>query len=44
MAFLYISQIKVNFLPVGHMHEDVDQFFSNVSTFWERVGAETLTG
>ena len=27
------TQIKVNFLPVGHTHEDVDQLFSKVSTY-----------
>ena len=38
------TQIRVNFLPVGHTHEDVDQFFSKVSTHLHRVGAETITG
>ena len=37
-------QIRVNFLPVGHTHEDVDQFFSKVSTSLMRVGAETVNG
>lgn len=37
-------QIRVNFLPVGHTHEDVDQFFSRVGARLRRVGAETLLG
>lgn len=37
-------QIRVNFLPVGHTHEDIDQFFSKVSTNLARVGAETING
>ena len=39
-----MPQVKVNFLPVGHTHEDVDQFFSKVSTYLTRNGAETLPG
>ena len=35
-------QIRVNFLPVGHTHEDVDQFFSKISAHLSRVGAETI--
>ena len=38
------TQVKVNFLPVGYTHEDVDQFFSKVSTYLNRVGAESLPG
>ena len=37
-------QIRVNFLPVGHTHEDVDQFFSKISAHLSRVGAETING
>ena len=37
-------QIRVNFLLVGHTHEDVDQFFSRVGARLRRVGAETLLG
>ena len=36
-----MPQVKVNFLPVGRTHEDVDQFFS---TYLNRNGAETLPG
>lgn len=39
-----LLQVRVNFLPVGHTHEDVDQFFSKVSTHLLRVGAETING
>ena len=34
----------MNFLPVGHTHEDIDQFFSKISTHLSKVGAETLLG
>ena len=27
------EQVYLNFLPVGHTHEDIDQFFSRISTF-----------
>ena len=37
-------QVRVNFLPVGHTHEDVDQLFSKIATHLNRVGAETLQG
>jgi hypothetical protein len=26
------EQITINFLPVGHTHEDIDQFFSRIAT------------
>lgn len=29
---------------MGHTHEDVDQFFSKVSSYIKRVGAETVSG
>ena len=34
--------MKLNFLPVGHTHEDVDQFFSKISPKIQQTGAETL--
>lgn len=34
----------MNFLPVGHTEEDVDQFFSKVSIYLLCVGAETING
>ena len=33
----------MNFLPVGHTHEDIDQMLSEISTFLERQGAGTLS-
>ncbi len=36
--------MRVNFLPVGHTHEDIDQFFSRISTQLNQTGAETLPG
>ena len=38
------EQIKVNFLPVGHTHEDVDQMFSRLSEYLKKQGAESLNG
>ena len=34
----------MNFLPVGHTHEDVDQFFSKVSQRLKLKGAESFSG
>jgi len=34
----------VNFLPVGHTREDIDQFFSKVSHRLNKKGAETFEG
>ena len=34
----------MNFLPVGHTHEDIDQSFSKISTHLSKVGTETLLG
>ena len=41
---IILLHVKVNFLPVGHTHEDVDQFFSRVSTHLSRTGAESIRG
>ena len=43
LLFLYI-QIKFNFLPVGHTHEDVDQMFSRISGHLRKQGAESIAG
>ena len=37
-------QVRVNFLPVGHTHEDVDQMFSCIGKRLLRVGAESPAG
>ena len=37
-------QVRINFLPVGHTHEDVDQFFSRISEGLRKNGAETFYG
>ena len=34
----------MNFLPVGHTHEDIDQLFSKVSQAIRRSGCESLPG
>ena len=34
----------MNFLPVGHTHEDIDQFFSKVSHKLKKSNVETFLG
>jgi len=36
--------VQLNFLPVGHAHEDVDQLFSKIAAELRRAGAESLLG
>ena len=31
VALGHFNEVEVNFLPVGHTHEDIDQFFSRIS-------------
>ena len=40
----FFPQIRLNFLPVGHTHEDVDQLFSRIAQRLCRVGAESIPG
>ena len=35
-------EVIVSFLPVGHTHEDIDQFFSRVSIYMKRNDAVTM--
>lgn len=44
MQLASIIQVQVNFLPVGHTHEDVDQLFSKISAELKRGGAESIPG
>ena len=37
-------KVKVNFLVVGHMHEDIDQLFSKVAEEIYAHGCESLPG
>ncbi|XP_066302145.1 uncharacterized protein [Branchiostoma lanceolatum] len=37
-----VRKVKLSFLVVGHTHEDVDQFFSRISTTLKRSEATTL--
>ena len=34
--------MTVNFLPVGHTHEDVDQMFPRISEALRRIGADSV--
>ncbi|XP_070548740.1 uncharacterized protein [Ptychodera flava] len=36
------EEVMINFLPVGHTHEDVDQMFSRVSTALRKANSFTL--
>ena len=38
----FVFQIKLNFLMVGHTHEDVDQMFSRISSKLAKVDVHTL--
>ena len=40
----YTVQVRLNFLPVGHTHEDIDQFFSKVSHKLKKSNVETFQG
>lgn len=37
-------QVVINFLPVGHTHEDIDQLFSKVADELCHNGSECLPG
>ena len=37
-------QVQINFLPVGHIHEDVDQLFSRIGEKIRKSGCESLPG
>ena len=47
-VFLVLQKLtllyKINFLPVGHTHEDVDQLFSKIDVELRRGGCESLPG
>ena len=37
-------KVQINFLPVGHTHEDIDQVFSRVSDNLRQSGCESIPG
>lgn len=39
-----LFQVQINFLPVGHTHEDIDQVFSRVSDNLRQSGCESIPG
>ena len=41
---LLVFQIRVNFLPVGHTHEDIDAFFGVYSKHLDKLDIYTVTG
>ena len=43
LLFGVFERIFVNFLPVGHTHEDVDQIFSRISVYLRRHNALSLS-
>ena len=40
----FILKVSINFLPVHHTHEDVDQFFSRIAAQLRKTGAESVPG
>ena len=38
------TKVQINFLPVGHTHEDIDQLFSKISETIRHNGCESLPG
>ena len=40
---LFCIQIKISFLPVGHTHEDIDQFFSRISEHLKKQNIQTMS-
>ena len=42
IKFNVIRKVVVSFLPVGHTHEDVDQFFSRISVHLRQHDAVTI--
>ena len=40
--FKVCKEIRINFLPVGHTHEDIDQFFSRLAMLLRRTDALSL--
>jgi len=43
-AIMSNFQVQINFLPVGHTHEDIDQVFSKVSDNIRKNGCESIPG
>jgi hypothetical protein len=41
-SFLFLFQVHISFLFVGHTHEDVDAGFSRIGEFLRRNDAETV--
>lgn len=44
ICVLLILQVQINFLPVGHIHEDIDQLFSKISETIRHSGCESIPG
>lgn len=43
LCYVHI-QVQINFLPVGHTHEDVDQLFSRIGEGIRKAGCESVPG
>lgn len=41
---MFVLQIEMGFLMVGHTHEDIDQSFSCLSRLLRKVDSLTVTG
>ena len=44
VIWYHILQVEMGFLMVGHTHEDIDQGFSCLSRYLQKVDALTVTG
>ena len=44
MILNFYLEVQINFLPVGHTHEDIDQVFSRVTDNLRQSGCESIPG
>lgn len=42
--YIFLLQVEVGFLMVGHTHEDVDALFGHISMWLRKHDAVTLKG
>ena len=42
LKLIILMYVRINFIPVGHMHEYIDHLLSRVASQLQRKGAESL--